>query len=234
MRVGGEVASLGDSADLERDVVTVNGRRIRAEALEYWLLYKPAGVLTTVNDPQGRRTVLDLLPASNARLFPVGRLDRDTEGLLLLTNDGPLAHALLHPSHEVEREYRVTVRGRAARATLDPLAAGVLLTEGLTASARVTRVRHAMRSDTTIFHLTLIEGRKRQIRRACAALGHPVTRLLRVRMGPLHLAGLESGQARELTRRERRALELVTSSQAGRLGAVGGETPVADGGTRQD
>lgn len=206
--VNGETAHLGQSADPARDVVTVDGVPVEREPFAYWLLHKPRGAITTVRDPEGRRTVMDLLPAParQQRLFPVGRLDRDTEGLVLLTNDGALAHALLHPSHETEREYRVTVEGRVPPADLRRLAEGIVLEEGRTAPARAGRARYHPETDTSRFTLTLIEGRKRQIRRACAQLGHPVVRLVRVRMGPLRLGRLARGAARLASGEERRAL----------------------------
>lgn len=206
--VNGEVVALGASADADVDVVTVDGVAVAREPHAYWMVHKPVGVITTARDPQGRRTVLDLLPedASPVRLFPVGRLDRDTEGLVLLTNDGALAQVLLHPSHESEREYRVTVEGRIPAAALRRLAVGVELDDGTTAPARVGRPRFDAARRTSRFGLTLIEGRKRQVRRALEALGHPVVRLVRVRMGPLRLGRLREGAARELTVDERRAL----------------------------
>ncbi len=206
--VNGVTATLGQSADPAVDVVTLDGKPLEREAFSYWLLNKPARVVTTVRDPEGRESVLDLLPeaARRVRLYPVGRLDRDTEGLLLLTNDGALAQVLLHPSHESEREYRVTVRGSIDTASLKRLAAGIHLEDGRTAPARVGAARHDTRSDTSEFELVLIEGRKRQIRRACQALGYPVARLVRVRMGPLRLGSLARGAARPVTAAERRAL----------------------------
>ncbi len=212
--VNGRRASLGDSADPSRDRVAVDGRPLRAEPPAYWLLHKPRGVLTTVRDPQGRATVLSLLPERAQRVFPVGRLDRDTEGLLLLTNDGALAHALLHPSREIEREYRVTVRGRIPEEALRALARGVRLEDGVTAPAVVGPARYDRASDTSRFSLTVVEGRKRQIRRALRALSHPVARLVRVRMGPLRLGRLASGRARPLRDDERRALR--RAAEAGR------------------
>lgn len=206
MRVNGAVATLGDSADPERDVVALDGAPLQPAASAYWMLHKPRGVLTTVRDPRGRETVLDLLPADAPRLFPVGRLDRDTEGLVLLTNDGALAHVLLHPSFESEREYRVTVRGRVAKRTLEKLVLGVRLEDGVTAPARVGAAKFDDRTQTTRFSLTLTEGRKRQIRRALSALGHPVTALRRVRMGALRLGRLAPGKARVLSAGELRAL----------------------------
>ena len=169
---------------------------MQREPFAYWLVNKPVGVISTVHDPQGRPTVVELVPEPErrVRLFPVGRLDRETEGLVLLTNDGALAHVLLHPSHESEREYRVSVEGRISAATLRELAAGIELEDGITAPARTGRPRHDAASGTTRFSLTLIEGRKRQIRRALAALDYPVVRLVRVRMGPLRAGAPRAGR----------------------------------------
>jgi pseudouridine synthase len=210
--VNGSVATLGESADAERDEIAVDGEPIQREALEYWMVHKPLGVLTTVSDPQGRSTVLDLVSESSARLFPVGRLDLLSEGLVLLTNDGPLTHALLHPSFGEEREYRVTVRGSVARATLRRISEGVELEDGMTAPARVGAARFDRQTRTTAFALTLVEGRKRQIRRMMRALGHPVVRLVRVRMGPLELGPLAAGDARPLRAREVRSLRRILAS----------------------
>ena len=198
--VNGEIAHLGQSADPNVDVVTVDGSPIESEPLAYWMVHKPRGVITTARDPEGRPTVLDLLPdtVTRLRLFPVGRLDRDTEGLVLLTNDGALAQVLLHPSHETEREYKVTVRGRISASVLGQLAAGIELDDGLTAPARVSRARLDAGLATSTFRLTMIEGRKRQIRRALEQLGHPVVRLVRMRMGPLRMGRLPAGDAQEL------------------------------------
>jgi 23S rRNA pseudouridine2605 synthase len=207
--VNGSVATLGESADAERDAIAVDGEPIQREPLEYWILHKPLGVLTTVSDPQGRSTVVELVPESSARLFPVGRLDLLSEGLVLLTNDGPLAHSLLHPSFGEEREYRVTVRGSVDRVTLRRVSEGVELEDGLTAPARVGAARFDRETRTTTFALTLVEGRKRQIRRMMRALGHPVVRLVRVRMGPLELGRLAAGKARPLRARELRTLKRV-------------------------
>jgi 23S rRNA pseudouridine2605 synthase len=214
--VNGVQARLGDRADPFRDVVTLDGEPIRPERRVYWMLNKPRGVVTSTSDPEGRPTAVALVPERSARLFPVGRLDRETEGLLLLTNDGLLAHALLHPSHEVEREYEVGVRGTIDSATLAKLARGVRLDDGWTAPARVSAARHDPRSDTTVFRLTLIEGRKRQIRRALYVLGHPVRSLRRVRFGPLRLGLLPRGAARQLDAEERQRLERVAHAALGR------------------
>jgi 23S rRNA pseudouridine2605 synthase len=213
VRVNGRVAALGEAADPARDDVRVDGAPLPAPPRRYWLLHKPRGVLTTTRDPRqaGRRNVLDLLPAAarSVRVFPVGRLDLDTEGLLLLTNDGALAHALLHPSREVDREYRVTVAGRLAAAAAARLAAGPVLDDGPMAPCRVGPRRYDARADRTTFSLVLHEGRKRQIRRALRQLGHRVVRLVRTRIGPLRLGALPPGAARPLAERERRALEAL-------------------------
>jgi 23S rRNA pseudouridine2605 synthase len=206
--LNGEPARLGSSADPARDVVRVDGVAVVCEPLAYWVVHKPRGVITTARDPEGRRSVLDLLPGARRgpRLFPVGRLDRDTEGLVLLTNDGALAQVLLHPSHVTGREYTVGARGRVPARALARLAAGIVLEDGPTAPARVGSPHYDAEQDATRFGLVIVEGRKRQIRRALARLGHPVRRLLRVRMGPLRLGDLPPGAAREATAAERRAL----------------------------
>lgn len=206
VRIDGRVAVLGERADPARQAVTVDGRRVRLAAPVWWAVHKPRGVLTTVRDTGGRRTVMDLLPPGVPRVVPVGRLDLDTEGLVLLTNDGAAVHALLHPSLGSEREYQVSARGRMSDASLRRLAAGVELDDGATAPARVGAARFDARADATRFTLVLREGRKRQIRRALAALGHPVVRLVRTRMGPLRLGRLPAGGARPLTVGEIRSL----------------------------
>ncbi len=206
MTVNGRVATLGESATAARDQICLDGVELRAEPLRYWLLHKPAGVLTSVRDPEGRPTVVDLLPERSVRLVPVGRLDLDTEGLVLLTNDGATAHALLHPRHGCEREYVVTVRGAPARETLRRLEDGIELDDGPTAPAKVRDVVRGDDGATTRFRLVLREGRKRQIRRSLVALGHRVIRLVRIRIGPLVLGDLAPGAARPLAEDERRAL----------------------------
>jgi 23S rRNA pseudouridine2605 synthase len=213
--VNGAVATLGESADADRDAIALDGEPIQREPLEYWIVHKPKGVLTTVSDPEGRSTVIDLVQESTARLFPVGRLDLLSEGLVLLTNDGPLTHSLLHPSFGEEREYRVTVRGSIDRSTLRRISEGVELEDGLTAPARTGAVRFDPGTRTTCFALTLVEGKKRQIRRMMSELGHSVIRLVRVRMGPLELGRLAPGEARPLRARERRALKRALAGSRG-------------------
>ena len=200
--VDGVVAEIGDSVDPATSRIVVDGKSLRLERAVYWIAHKPRGVLTTTSDPEGRRTVLQLLPAGGPRVFPVGRLDLETEGLVLLTNDGEVTHALLHPSLESEREYRVTVRGRVSDETLARIAQGVELEDGMTAPAHYAKVGFERGADETSFTLVMHEGRKRQIRRMMALLGHPVVRLVRIRMGPLLLGRLGSGKVRVLRAEE--------------------------------
>jgi len=204
--VDGRIARIGDSADPETQRVALDGERIRLEPHRYWLLHKPTGIVTTMSDPHGRQTVMDLLPEGVGRLHPVGRLDRDSSGLLLLTNDGALTQALLHPSHEGEKEYEVTVKGELRENSMRKLARGVRLEEGRTKPARVGSVRFDSARDVTVFRLTLTEGRKRQIRRMMLMLGHPVKKLVRVRIGPLVIGRLAPGRARALRAGEIAAL----------------------------
>ena len=219
--VNGRTATLGDKADPTVDDIRFDGERIAKQRPAYWIVNKPRGVVTTMRDDGGRRTVVSLVPTNAGRLFPVGRLDKETSGLLLMTNDGDVAHALLHPSHGNEREYRVNVKGLLDTKGIKSLERGVTLEEGRTASVRVEDVRHDPESGTSSLSLTLDEGKKRQIRRTLLVLGFPVRRLVRVRMGPLRLGRLAVGEARTLRSDERQALlEHVRRLRAG-------ETPLA-------
>jgi len=201
VQVNGEVAVLGRRVDPERDVVAVDGTPIgTAPGLVYRLLNKPSGVVATADDPQGRPTVVQLVP-TEPRVVPVGRLDLDTEGLLLLTNDGQLHHRLTHPSFGVEKEYLAEVEGAVAAKTLQRLRYGIELEDGRTAPAR------ASSPAPNLLKLTIHEGRNRQVRRMCEAVGHPVRRLVRTRIGPLSDSQLRPGTWRDLTRDEVRALE---------------------------
>lgn len=200
--VDGRTAKLGDAADPHAQKVALDGERLELGKPSYWLVNKPRGVLTTLRDPEGRRTVMSLVPRAAGRVFPVGRLDADTEGLLLMTNDGAMAHALLHPSLGNEREYVVVVKGALDANVRARLARGVHLEDGPTGPMRIASEHYDAKSETTRLRLVLREGRKRQIRRSLLALGHPVKRLERVRMGPLSLGRLERGAARPLRREE--------------------------------
>jgi 23S rRNA pseudouridine2605 synthase len=204
--VNGEVARLGRRVDPAADRIEVDGVPVAIRSgLVYYLLNKPAGVVTTASDPQGRSTVMDLVPAE-PRVFPVGRLDADTEGLLLLTNDGELAHRLTHPRFGVEKEYLAEVEGRPTAGAARRLREGIELDDGMTAPARVSIVAPAA------LRITIHEGRNRQVRRMCDAVGLPVRRLIRSRIGPLADRRLRPGTWRELTFDEVRALEQAVAA----------------------
>ena len=198
--VNGEIAQLGRRVDADRDLIEVDGAPVGVKpGLVYYLLNKPTGVVTTAKDTHGRRTVVDLVPAE-PRVFPVGRLDVDTEGLLLMTNDGDLAHRITHPSHGVDKEYLVHVRGRVSPGGLRRLREGVELDDGPTSPASASQPQPG------VLRLTIHEGRNRQVRRMCDAIGHPVLRLVRTRIGPITDRNLRPGDYRELSTGERRAL----------------------------
>ena len=198
--VNGEVADLGRRVDPSTDVIEVDGGLVPiAPGLVYYLLNKPPGVVTTAADTHGRPTVVELVPPE-PRVFPVGRLDADTEGLLLLTNDGELTHRLTHPSFGVEKEYLASVDGDPSPAALRRLREGVELDDGITAPAKAVRVSEGL------IRLTIHEGRNRQVRRMCETVGHPVVRLVRSRIGSLADRKLKPGEWRELSQSEVRAL----------------------------
>ena len=216
---GRTVRELGARAHPTRDDVRVDGRRIvRAERPRYLLIHKPAGYVTTRRDPQRRPTVLDLIPGVREYVYPVGRLDYDSEGLLLLTNDGSLAAVLTHPRHGVPRVYEAVVRGVPASEQLRRLANGVMLDGQRTAPAEVRLVSRRgtdhNRAKYTRVRLTLREGRNRQVRRMFDVIGHPVSRLRRTRLGPLELHGLKPGDMRELTAAELKALRRAAREAA--------------------
>lgn len=202
---GQVIRTLGAKADPDRDSIAVDGRRLRFDARpRYIVLNKPRGYVTTRTDPQGRRTVMDLLHDVREYVYPVGRLDYDSEGLLLLTSDGDLAARLTHPRHGVERVYEAIVAGVPDADALERLRRGVVIDGRPTAPAgvRATGTVHRGRQATTRLTLTLREGRNRQVRKMCAAVGHPVRQLTRVRIGPIRLANLPPGRWRDLTSRE--------------------------------
>jgi pseudouridine synthase len=202
VKVNGEMVSeMGTTVDPENDRVEVDSRLVKpVSTLAYILLYKPVGFVTTVKDEFGRSTVTELVREANVRVYPVGRLDLDTSGLLLLTNDGELANRLTHPSFGVEKEYLARVHDTPSPTTLETLANGVMLDDGKTAPAQV-RLEKAGRP-TSIVSLTIKEGRNRQVRRMLEAVGHPVVSLKRVRFGSLTLLGLQQGKWRSLTSQE--------------------------------
>lgn len=201
----GTVAVLGDRADPLQARIAVDGVGVNLDPnVRYYAFHKPLGVVTTMRDPQGRPDLRSFLPAEGPRIFPVGRLDRDSEGLLLLTNDGELANRLLHPSFEVEKEYLAEVEGRPAARDAAKLRAGVDLDDGR-AVARQARVVDA-RGARGALRIVLTEGRKHEVRRMLAAIDLPVIRLVRLRVGPIRLGRMAPGALRELTPAEVRAL----------------------------
>jgi 23S rRNA pseudouridine2605 synthase len=207
--VNGEVARLGRRVDPEHDVIELDGALIPIRTgLVYYLLNKPAGVVTTASDPQGRPTVVDLVP-EEPRVFPVGRLDVATEGLLLLTNDGELTHRLTHPRFGVEKEYLAEVEGQVSRHAVRQLREGVELDDGVTAPAKVALVA------PSVVRLVIHEGRNRQVRRMCEAVGNPVRRLVRLRIGPLSDRSLAPGTWRALTGDEVRSLAVAATEAPG-------------------
>ena len=208
VRVDGSVARLGDRIDAARAAVEVDGVVVGVRPdLVHYLLNKPRGTVTTAHDPQGRPTVTGLVPA-DPRVFPVGRLDLQTEGLLLLTNDGDLAHRLTHPSFGIEKEYLAHVSGSPRPAAVRALREGVQLDDGPTAPAKVSVV------SPDVLRITVREGRNRLVRRMCEQVGHPVRRLVRTRIGPLADRKLEPGHWRPLTVGETRSLEKAAAAPA--------------------
>ncbi|MDG2025853.1 MAG: pseudouridine synthase [Acidimicrobiales bacterium] len=208
VNVNGDTAVLGRRVDVDNDEVAVDGAIVGIRPdLVYYLLNKPTGVITTADDPQGRPTVVQIVP-DEPRVFPVGRLDADTEGLLLLTNDGTLTHRLTHPSFGVEKEYLTQVDGVPSRAALRELREGVELEDGKTSKARVTAV------EDSLLRITIHEGKNRQVRRMCEAVGHPVERLVRTRIGPMVDRRLKPGDWRTLTREEVRSLEIAVGGDS--------------------
>lgn len=205
VRVDGETAELGRRIDPTVARVDVDGVPVVLDPeIVHWLLNKPAGYVTTASDPEGRPTVLALVPES-PRVFPVGRLDMDTEGLLVMTNDGELANLLAHPSHGVEKEYFAEVDGTPSPGALRALREGVQLDDGVTRPARVRLVQQSG-AGTSGVEITVKEGRKRMVRRMCSAVGHPVRRLVRTRIGSLRDSRLRPGSWRPLTTDEVRRL----------------------------
>jgi pseudouridine synthase len=220
---GVTVTELGTKADPDSDEIKVDGRRIHAQKRKrYILLHKPRGYITTRSDPQGRPTVLDLLRGVREYIYPVGRLDYDSEGLLLLTNDGDLAARLTHPRHEVDKVYEAKVRGVPDEHVLERLARGVTIEGRRTAPAKVRLVdppkKFSSENEQTRIELAIHEGRQRQVRKMFDAVGHPVVRLTRVRIGPISDPAMPPGHWRELTPEEvarlQRAAGLTGSQSA--------------------
>lgn len=220
VKLNGHPVTVGDKMDVSSDVLVVDGQRIQTRGpseYTYVMLNKPRGYVTTVKDDLGRKTVMELLADVKHRVYPVGRLDKDSEGLLLFTNDGDFANMLTHPSHEISKLYRVTLRPRATEDQLADLASGPVLEDGektLPASVRVT----VEEEGRTVAEIAIREGKKRQIRRMCEAVGLTVIRLKRIAEGSLRLGMLQPGKWRELTPQEVTALK-AAAAKAGRSSA---------------
>lgn len=217
--VAGRVLVNGEPGELSTrvgggDVVEVDGSRVEAQELAHVLLHKPAGVVTTASDPHGRPTVVELVDHP-ARVVPVGRLDADTTGALLLTNDGPLSHRLAHPRYGVAKVYEAEVEGEMGEDALDVLRNGIELEDGRTAPAEARVL--ATKSGLTVVELTLHEGRKHQVKRMCAAVGHPVLQLHRSRYAGLELGELRPGEWRELSSAEVNELRRAADLRAHRI-----------------
>ncbi len=213
VKVNGQVVrEMGVKIDPSTDVVEVSGKLIEArEEKVYILLNKPKGYVTTLRDPQGRPKVVDLLKDVGKRVYPVGRLDFDTEGLLIMTNDGETTYALTHPKHEIGKTYIALVNGLPDRDKLKRFQKGLRLADGLTAPAKVKFLKK--QGSNALLEIKVYEGRNRQVRRMCETIGHPVLQLKRVAMGFLDLDGLETGKYRHLTPSEVKKLkELVLKS----------------------
>ncbi|CVK17498.1 pseudouridine synthase [Sporomusa sphaeroides] len=195
---GKTVTELGSKVETRRDRVAVDGKPLKAEKYVYILLNKPKGIITALEDPRGRKTVATLVADIPERVYPVGRLDYNTEGLLLMTNDGDLTHALTHPSHEIAKTYLVKVQGYPPEEKLDKLRAGIKLEDGMTAPAKINIVDIDREKALTTMEFVIYEGKNRQIRRMCEAIGFPVKNLKRVKFAFLTLEGVRRGQYRQL------------------------------------
>lgn len=213
VQLNGRPVSLGDKMDPRADLLTVDGQRVsvpKKQEKYYYMLHKPRGYITTTSDERGRRTVMDLVADAPVRVYPVGRLDKDSEGLLLLTNDGEFANLLMHPSHGVSKLYRVTVHPHATEEQILKLTNGVVLDDGAKTLPAVIRVV-ADEPGRTVLEMTIREGKNRQIRRMCEAVGLQVVRLRRSALGAVKLGMLQPGQYRELTSQEVTALRTAAA-----------------------
>ncbi|MDH7601083.1 MAG: pseudouridine synthase [Armatimonadota bacterium] len=214
---GKVVTTLGAKADPEKDVITIDGKQIdTSQDRIYILLNKPPGYTSTRFDRFAEHTVMELVDEVQGYLFPVGRLDKDASGALLLTNDGELANMLTHPSYEVEKTYEATVTGRISREALDRLSQGVELDDGPTAPAKVRLLSYSPEDNTSKVEITIHEGRKRQVKRMFQAVGHRVVKLVRTRFGTLDIKGLREGEHRYLTKKEVAKLKKLALARSGK------------------
>ena len=215
VKLNGHPVKLGDKMDMHEDVLSVDGRTIRPpkkKEYKYYMLHKPRGYITTSSDDRGRKTVMELIKDIPERVYPVGRLDKDSEGLLLFTNDGALANALTHPSHQVAKMYRVTVHPAATEEQVVALANGVVLDDGTKTLPAIIRVV-AEDEDRTVMEMSIKEGKNRQIRRMCEYFGYKVITLKRVRVMNIHLGELKEGTWREITGNELEELKNALKGQ---------------------
>ncbi len=213
VKLNGRPVKLGDKMDTGKDVLSVDDKRVffaRKAEKHYYLLYKPRGFITTMNDERGRKTIMELMEDIPARVFPVGRLDKDSEGAIIMTNDGTFANLLMHPSHGVSKLYRVTVRPRATEEQIISLTDGVVLDDGVKTQPAVIRVV-TQEPERTVMEMTIKEGKNRQIRRMCEAVNLNVIRLRRTAIGAVKLGMLQPGQYRELTPSEVIALKTAAT-----------------------
>ena len=205
---GNTITKFGSKVDPDRDEIFVSGKRLSLSSEKYYFaLYKPRGYVSSVRDERGRKCVADLLEGFEQRVYPVGRLDYSSEGLLLLTNDGDLTYLLTHPKHKIPKTYLVRVAGRPKADKLDQLARGIPLEGRLTTPAKVKAVEIA--EDRSLLEIVLFEGRNRQIRKMCEHIGHPVLRLLRTKIANISLEGLRPGQYRQLSEEELKRLRRI-------------------------
>lgn len=208
VQVNGQVVTtLGVKVDPQADEIQVDGKAINQQKKIYVILHKPKGVITSANDPGGRKVVTDFLPGISERVYPVGRLDYDTEGLLVLTNDGEFAHLLTHPKHHVPKTYHATVKGVPHGSLLEKLRTGVLLDDGMTYPAEVEYADINPEKNETVVEITIYEGRNRQVRRMFESISFPVIRLKRIKFGPIFLTGLPRGKYRHLSDQEIKELK---------------------------
>ncbi|MBD1378663.1 23S rRNA pseudouridine(2605) synthase RluB [Metabacillus arenae] len=209
VRVNGKIVKELGTKVSQNDKIEVNGIPVEREMPVYFLLYKPRGVISAVKDDKGRKVVTDFFPEIKQRIYPVGRLDYDTSGLLLLTNDGEFANSLMHPKYEIHKTYVAKLKGIPARESLKKLERGIQLDDGKTAPAKVKLQSLDKKKQTCIVELTIHEGRNRQVRRMFEAIGHPVIKLKREQYALLNLHGLQPGDARELSPHEVKQLRAL-------------------------
>jgi len=208
------VTELGTKVEPKRDRIAVDNKLIKAEKYLYILLNKPKGVITALEDPQGRKTVADLVANIPERIYPVGRLDYNTEGLLIMTNDGDLTNTLTHPSHEIAKTYLAKVQGYPPEEKLDKLRVGIKLEDGVTAPAKINIIAIDREKELTTLEIVIYEGKNREIRRMCEAIGYPVKNLKRIQIAFLTLEGLRRGQYRQLLAEEVEELKKLEKKQS--------------------